>query len=185
MTYAIVKALHIIGFTCWFAGLFYVVRLFIYPTEAREEAGAERLVEQLSLMQRRLWSGITTPAMVATVFFGSWLAFLYGTLSTWLVVKLVLIALLLGYHHLLGRIHKELLAGTSTWSGRSLRMVNEVATLFLVAIVFVAVLKNALTLQLMATVLGVFGVLLVGGFVLYQRVRTARVESADAQGPTA
>ena len=61
MTYAIVKALHIIAFTCWFAGLFYVVRLFIYHTEAREEPGAERLVEQLALMQTRLWKGITTP----------------------------------------------------------------------------------------------------------------------------
>ena len=85
-----------------------------------------------------------------TVVFGVWLAFLYGTLSAWLVVKFGLVALLLAYHHLLGRIHSALLAGTSTWSSRSLRMLNEVATLFLVAIVFVAVLKNALTLQVMA-----------------------------------
>jgi putative membrane protein len=175
MTYLIVKALHIIGFTCWFAGLFYVVRLFIYNTEARQEAGGERLVEQLTLMQTRLWKGITTPAMIATVTFGLWLAYLYlkltENLSGWLVLKLALVGLLLGYHHLLGRIHRALINGTSSWSSRSLRMINEVATLFLVTIVFVAVLKNSLTLPLIASVLGVFAVLLVGGFVIYQQVR--------------
>jgi protoporphyrinogen IX oxidase len=172
VTYGIVKALHIIGFTCWFAGLFYVVRLFIYNTEARQEEGAERLVAQLSLMQTRLWKGITNPAMVLTVVFGLWLVHLYGTLSGWVTVKLALVGLLLGYHHLLGRIHRKILNGTSTWSSRALRMLNEGATLFLVAIVFVAVLKNSLTLQLAATIMGVFALLLIGGFVLYQKLRT-------------
>ena len=171
MTYTIVKALHIIGFTCWFAGLFYVVRLFIYNTEARQEEGNERLVAQLSLMQTRLWRGITNPAMFGTVVFGVWLVSLYGTLSGWVTVKLVLVAGLLGYHHLLGRIHRVILAGTSTWSSRSLRMLNEVATVFLVAIVFVAVLKNGLTLELAGAVMGVFLVLLIGGFALYQKLR--------------
>jgi len=170
MTYSIVKALHIIGFTCWFAGLFYVVRLFIYNTEAQEE-GAERLVEQLSLMQRRLWRGITTPAMVFTLIFGLWLVHLYGSLSGWVTIKLSLIALLVAYHHLLGRIHQQVLDRKSQWTSKSLRMLNEVATLFLVAIVFVAVLKDGLTLSIMATVLGVFAVILVGGFVIYQRVQ--------------
>jgi len=174
MTYGIVKALHIIGFTCWFAGLFYVVRLFIYHTEARQEEGAERLVAQLTLMQTRLWLGITNPAMVFTVVFGLWLAHLYGSFTGWLAVKLALVVLLLGYHHLLGRIHRALLAGTSTWRSKTLRMLNEVATLFLVAIVFVAVLKNGLTLPLIGAVLGIFAVLLVGGFVIYQRVRARR-----------
>ena len=182
MTYAIVKALHIIGFTCWFAGLFYVVRLFIYHTEARQEPGADRLVEQLSLMQTRLWKGITTPAMIFTVIFGLWLAYLYGNLPGWLTLKLALVLLLLGYHHLLGRIHRALHAGTSTWSSRSLRMINEVATLFLVAIVFVAVLKNALTLPLIAAILGVFSVLLLGGFVIYQRVRGRSRQATTPNG---
>ena len=170
MTYGIVKALHIIGFTCWFAGLFYVVRLFIYNTEAQEE-GAERLVDQLSLMQRRLWRGITTPAMVLTVIFGLWLVHLYGTISGWVTTKLILIGLLVGYHHLLGRIHRQLLNRSSTWTTTSLRALNEVATLFLVAIVFVAVLKDGLTLSLATQILGAFVTLLVGGFVIYQRIR--------------
>ena len=157
----------------------------LHHTEAREEPGTERLIQQLTLMQTRLWNGITNPAMVSTVVFGLWLAYLYGSLSTWLIAKLCLVALLLSYHHLLGRIHKALLAGTSTWSPRALRMLNEVATLFLVAIVFVAVLKNALTLQLMAAILGVFTVLLVGGFVIYQRVRAAKPKPSGAQDHSA
>ena len=170
MTYSIVKALHIIGFTCWFAGLFYVVRLFIYNTEAQEE-GAERLVEQLSLMQRRLWRGITTPAMVFTLIFGLWLVHLYGSLSGWVTIKLVLVGLLVGYHHVLGRIHRQVMERRCQWTSKSLRMLNEGATLFLVSIVFVAVLKDAFTLSIAAWVLGIFSVLLVGGFVIYQRVR--------------
>jgi putative membrane protein len=152
MTYGIVKALHIIAFTCWFAGLFYVVRLFIYNTEARERNDNPELIEQLSVMQSRLWNGITNPAMVFTMIFGLWLAHLYvqlyGGAPTWLIMD-----------------------GTSTWSSKSLRMVNEVATLLLVAIVFVAVLKSTLTLSVAATILLVFTVVLVGGFLLYQKVR--------------
>ena len=175
MTYGIVKALHIIAFTCWFAGLFYVVRLFIYNTEARDRNDNPELIEQLTVMQRRLWNGITTPAMVFTMIFGLWLAHLYvqsyGGAPTWLIIKLALVGSLVGYHYMLGIIHRRLTDGSSTWSSKSLRMVNEVATLFLVAIVFVAVLKNALTLSVAATILLVFTVLLVGGFMLYQKVR--------------
>ena len=116
MTYAIVKALHIIGFTCWFAGLFYVVRLFIYNTEAREQEGTEKLVAQLSVMQPRLWRGITNPAMVVTVIFGLWLVGLYGSFTGWVTIKLILVGGLLVYHHLLGRIHRAILGGTSMWS---------------------------------------------------------------------
>ena len=175
MTYGIVKALHIIAFTCWFAGLFYVVRLFIYNTEARERNDNPELIEQLSVMQRRLWNGITNPAMVFTMIFGLWLAHLYvqlyGGAPTWLIIKLGLVGSLFGYHYMLGIIHRRLMDGTSTWSSKSLRMVNEGATLLLVAIVFVAVLKSTLTLSVAATILVVFTFLLVGGFLLYQKVR--------------
>ena len=175
--YGIVKALHIIAFTCWFAGLFYVVRLFIYNTEARGRGDNPELIEQLSVMQSRLWRGITNPAMIFTMIFGLWLAGmyarLYGGVSNWLLIKFGLVFSLLGYHHFLGHIHRRILDGSSTWSSKSLRMINEVATLFLVSIVFVAVLKNTLTLSLAATILAIFIVLLVGGFLLYQKVRKA------------
>jgi len=174
--YLVIKALHIIGFTCWFAGLFYAVRLFIYNTEAREREPAARdvLVEQLNTMQHRLWYGITVPAMVFTLVFGFWLLHLYGDLSGWVIAKLVLVVALVGYHHLCQRIHKELVAGTCTWSSRSLRILNEVATVFLVAIVFTASLKHMLTLTLGLKIFGAFVLLLVVGFTFYQRVRAKR-----------
>ena len=178
--YFIVKALHIIGFTCWFAGLFYVVRLFIYNVEAREREPEVRdaLVEQFNLMQRRLWFGITVPAMVFTLVFGFWLLYLYKDVSGWVIAKLTLVFLLVGYHHVCGTIHKQLELGTCTWSSRSLRVLNEVATLFLVAIVFTASLKHMMTVGLAFKILGVFVLLLVMGFTLYQRVRRQREAAA-------
>ena len=142
--------------------------------EAREQEGTEKLVAQLSVMQTRLWRGITNPAMVVTVIFGLWLVGLYGSFTGWVTIKLILVGGLLVYHHLLGRIHRAILGGTSKWSSKSLRMINEVATLFLVSIVFVAVLKGALTLKVAAVVMGVFMILLVGGFAIYQKVRKNR-----------
>ena len=90
-----------------------------------------------------------------------------------LLIKFGLVGLLLGYHFLLSNIHRRILDGSSTWTSKALRMINEVASLYLVAIVFVAVLKNTLTLSLAATILAVFLVLLVGGFWIYQKVRKA------------
>jgi len=180
MTLLVIKALHIIGFTCWFAGLFYVVRLFIYNTEARDrnDAASEAMVAQFNGMQRRLWYGITWPALVVTVFFGGWMVVrmvsVYGTLAPWLHLKLGAVGLLVGYHLLLGHIHRRIVANRSTWSSRSLRILNEAATLFLVAIVFIAVLKDQLTLQVAAVVLGSFSLLLVVGFLVYQGVRRRR-----------
>lgn len=170
MTYETVKALHIIGFTCWFAGLFYIVRLFIYNVEARDRADAttEAFTTQYNLMQRRLWYGITWPAMVFTLVFGIWLLMkyvaLHGQLHGWLHVKLTLLLGLCGYHFLLGKIHKKLLGGQCTWSSKSLRMLNEIATVFLVFIVFVAVLKNAFTLATAGIVGGGLAFVLVAGF---------------------
>ena len=176
MTYSIVKALHIIAFTCWFAGLFYVVRLFIYNTEAlrRGTAHDDAFHEQFNTMQHRLWYGITWPAMVATLIFGTWLATLYGVLLPWLHLKLTLIALLVAYHLLLERIHRSLVQGKPRYSSNTLRAINEVATLFLVGIVFTAVLKDALTLALAAKIFGVFTALLFIGFFAYKWYRRSK-----------
>ncbi|MCP4447035.1 MAG: CopD family protein [Myxococcales bacterium] len=164
--YPLAKALHIIGFVCWFAGLFYAIRLFIYWAEAMERPPEERAVleEQLSIMTRRLWFGITWPSMIATVGFGSWLLYQYKLWSLpWVHIKLTLVALLVAYHLVSHRIYKQLKVGTCTWSSKSLRLWNEVATLFLVAIVYVAVFKQGLD-ALWGT-LGFFGfaiVLMIG-----------------------
>lgn len=172
----VAKALHIVFFTAWFAGLFYVVRLFIYNTEAQSRAGeaGEVLREQLTVMQRRLWLGITWPAMVGTLGCGAWLGTLHGWNHPWLHLKLGLVGALVGYHLLCGSIHRQLLAGESSWSSNGLRALNEVATLFLVSIVFLAVFKSGMTLTLALKVLGGFGAVLVLGFVGYRRVRQSR-----------
>ncbi len=164
--YPLAKALHIIGFVCWFAGLFYAIRLFIYRVEAQERAPEARAIleQQLAIMTRRLWFGITWPSMIATVGFGLWLLYQYKLWSLpWVHIKLALIVLLIAYHLVSHRIYKQLKAGVCTWSSKALRIWNEVATLLLVAIVFVAVFKQGLD-ALWGT-LGFFGfaiVLMIG-----------------------
>jgi putative membrane protein len=163
MGYLFAKALHIVGFVTWFAGLFYIVRLFIYHVEASARPEPERSVlhAQFTLMERRLWLAITVPAMVITVGFGSVLGYVYLsavplTVAAWLLVKLGLVALLLGYHLLCGRVRKQLAAGTCKWTSPQLRMWNELATLLLVAIVMLAVFKTLFS--------AVYGTLALVGF---------------------
>lgn len=147
MTFFVLRALHIIGVVCWFAGLFYIVRLFIYHTEALDDLQPKRgiLAAQFTLMAKRLWYAITIPSMLLTAITGGWLMFGYHDLvhEPWLHVKLTMLALLFGYHYDCGRIRKRLAAGEKPYSSRTLRIYNEVATFLLVGIVFVAVSRNA------------------------------------------
>jgi putative membrane protein len=150
VSYLLFKGLHVIGFVSWFAGLFYMVRLFIYHVEALDRPEPDRtiLASQFQVMERRLWFAITVPAMVMTLVFGSTLAVLYVRMSEglstqpWLHVKLTLVAVLVGYHLVCGKIRRQLAAGTCRWTSPRLRHWNEVATLLLVAIVMVAVFKS-------------------------------------------
>jgi putative membrane protein len=146
MTFFVLRALHIIGIVCWFAGLFYLVRLFIYHVEAFDEAEPKRgiLTTQFALMSRRLWYAITVPAMFLTATTGLWLMFGYHDLvhESWLHVKLTFLAILFGYHYDCGRIRKRLARGEHSHTSRQLRIYNEVATFLLVGIVFVAVSRN-------------------------------------------
>ena len=146
MTFLVLRALHIIGIVCWFAGLFYLVRLFIYHVEAFDEAEPKRgiLTAQFALMSRRLWYAITVPSMFLTAATGFWLMLGYHNVlqESWLHVKLVFLALLFGYHYDCGRIRKRLALGERSHTSRQLRIYNEVATFLLVGIVFVAVSRN-------------------------------------------
>lgn len=146
MTFFVLRALHIIGVVCWFAGLFYLVRLFIYQTEAMDKPESERAVlsPQLALMARRLWYAITVPAMFLTLTTGLWLMFGYHNVlaEPWLQMKIAMLAILFGYHHDCGRIRKRLEKGERAYTSRQLRIYNEVATFLLVGIVFVAVSRN-------------------------------------------
>ncbi len=169
------KALHIVALVAWFAGLFYIVRLFVYLRETQDRPPAERAVlePQLQLMSRRLWFGITWPAGIATVIFGTWLASYFVPPPPWLMLKFVLVAGLLGYHGACHVMHARLQAGHGVASGRFFRIWNEVATLFLVAIVFVVVLKDGLKMVYGVAGLLVFAAVLMVGITAYRRLRQA------------
>src|SRR5450432_2130765 len=98
--YLYIKALHIIFIVTWFSGLFYIVRLFIYNTEANAKPEPEKTIlrQQFSIMIRRLWMAITMPSAIITLILGPWVLFLYGSIETWMWIKLCFVALLYLYH---------------------------------------------------------------------------------------
>jgi putative membrane protein len=146
MTYLHFKALHIIFVVSWFAGLFYMPRLFVYHTEAKDKPSPEReiLLAQFTKMEKLLWNAIMTPASWLTLIFG--FIMLYITPAWldqgWMQLKLLFVAGLLVYHFFTHKILLELRQGIFRFSSFQLRLFNEVATIFLFSIVFLVVLKN-------------------------------------------
>ncbi len=168
------KALHIIFVVTWFAGLFYIVRLFIYDVEANSKENEVRdiLQKQFRIMQRRLWYGITWPSAVITIVTGTYLAYItnYYT-SFWLMLKLAFVLLLFLYQLICQKIFNQLQNSEVKWTSFQLRLWNELATLFLVSIVFIVVLKDTLGLLYgMAGLLIVTGVLLLA-IRIYKKAR--------------
>ena len=145
--YNYILAIHIIFVVCWFAGLFYMVRLFIYHTEAQEKPEPDRkiLSDQFELMERKLWYIITVPSMVFVVAAGvTMLIMVPGWLQQpWMQIKLCFVAGLLVYHFICQNKMKQMEKGVYTWTSTQLRIWNEVATILLFAIVFLAVLKDS------------------------------------------
>lgn len=142
-----VKALHIIFVVTWFAGLFYIVRLFIYHTEAEEKPEPEKsiLQKQYKLMEKRLWYGITWPSMILTWIFGVTLVtfnYTYYFSSLWFWFKIAFVAGLTLYHLQCHVMFRKLQNDKVAHRSFHLRLWNEVATIFLFAIVFLVVLKN-------------------------------------------
>src|SRR5882672_10869832 len=111
--YNYIKALHIIFIVTWFSGLFYIVRLFIYNTEAEGKEEPERsiLQAQFKVMIRRLWVGITWPSAVLTLIFGPWMWYLLGSIPGWLIVKLIFVVALYLYHLSLHNIFRQQMSG--------------------------------------------------------------------------
>jgi putative membrane protein len=173
MTYFYVKALHIIFVITWFAGLFYIVRLFIYSAEANLKTEPEKsiLLKQLGLMQNRLWYIITWPSAVLTIIFGGWIWYLYGSLPTWLLIKLCFVAGLFLYHLSLHAILKQQERGVFKYSSQQLRGWNEVATLFLVIIVMLAVVKQMLSVAWAVAGMVAFAIVLMIAIKLYKKLR--------------
>lgn len=173
MSYLYVKALHIIFIVTWFAGLFYMPRLLIYFAEADDQPEPVRgvLQTQLAMMQRRLWYGITWPSAVLTLILGTTMAYLYGSIPGWLWLKLGFVAMLYGYHLWCHVIFKQQQRGEIRYTSLQLRVINEIATVFLFAIVFLVVLKNALSMVWGLAGLAVFIVVLLVAIRTYKRLR--------------
>ena len=159
-----IKALHIIFIVTWFAGLFYIVRLFIYQAEANEKTEPERtiLLQQFGIMTKRLWFGITSPSALLTLILGPTTWYMtYGGFNnpgSWLMIKLCFVAGLYAYHWSLHVLFKQQSKGIFKYTSGHLRMWNEVATLFLVAIVMLAVVKQGMSF---VWALGSFALLIV------------------------
>lgn len=173
--FSYILALHIIFIVTWFAGIFYMVRLFIYNREAQDMEEPQRsiLQKQYNLMIRRLWLIITWPSAILTLILGPWMFIMYvqGSVPQWLVVKLLFVAGLYFYHFSLHKIYLQQKRGIFKYSSQQLRIWNEVATLFLFAIVFLAVLKNSLNTLKGLLALVLLAVILMIAIKLYKRSR--------------
>ncbi|MCC7483758.1 MAG: protoporphyrinogen oxidase HemJ [Burkholderiales bacterium] len=132
-----VKALHIVFMVTWFAGLFYLPRLFVYHALAEDETSRERF----QVMERKLYRGIMAPGAVLTVAFGAWLWLGYGISGGWLHAKLALVAVLVGYHLWCGRLLDDFRRDRNRRSHVWFRWFNEFPVVILVAVVILAVVK--------------------------------------------
>lgn len=145
--YNYILAIHIIFVVCWMAGLFYIVRLFIYHTEAQAKPEPDRTIlsDQFEIMERKLWYIISVPSMVFVLAAGiTMLIIVPGWLQQpWMQIKLTFVAGLVAYHFICQHKMKQMAKGIYNWTSTQLRIWNEVATIFLFAIVFLAVLKDA------------------------------------------
>ncbi len=173
--YLSVLSVHIIFVVSWMAGLFYSVRLFIYHTEANDRPPFERdiLQREFEKIERRLWNIITTPAMVLTLLAGIAMIVINPDLlkESWLHVKLAFVIGLVGYHFICQRIMNQLAAGIFKLTSFKLRLWNEVATIFLVAIVFTVVLKSAVNWIYGLAGLIIFSAVIMTAVKWYKRYR--------------
>lgn len=178
--YAYIKSLHIIFIVTWFAGMFYIVRLFIYNAESNNKIEPEKTIlqKQFSIMIRRLWFGITWPSAILTLLLGPWVMLngnwdkiIWDESGRWLLIKLCFVVLLYVYHFTLHSIYKQQAAGIYKYSSQQLRIWNEVATIFLVAIVMLATVKQSMSWVWGLTGLLCFIVILMSAIKLYKTVR--------------
>ncbi|MDB5280943.1 MAG: hypothetical protein JWO06_18 [Bacteroidota bacterium] len=172
--YPYIKALHIVFIVTWFSGLFYIVRLFIYNTEANGRPEVERqiLQSQFNLMIKRLWFGITWPSAVTTLFLGLWLLYMFNSLPNWLVIKLCFVFGLYLYHLSLHSIYRQQAQGIFKYTSQQLRIWNEVATIFLLAIVMLVVVRQGMSLVWALGGLAVFILILLSAIRIYKGLRT-------------
>jgi len=172
------KALHLIFMVSWFAGMFYMVRLFVYYSESEDNHGKNSSIfkSQYLLMQKRLWKIIAWPAMVLTLIFGFSMLYIqpFYLELPYMHVKLFFIFLLVIYHLIFHYIFLKQKNEASNFTSTQLRVWNEVATLFLVAIIFIIVLKNQLDGIYGTVGFILFGALLFAAVKWYKKIRNSK-----------
>lgn len=185
--YGYFKALHIIFIVTWFAGLFYIVRLFIYHTEAEQKAEPERTIlqSQFKIMEKRLWYGITWPSMFLTLVFGGSLLWVNPIFlsQAYFILKLAFVGALILYHFQCHVFFKQLQNDEVKSNSFKLRIWNELATIFLVAIVFLIVLRSNTGFIWGMLGMVVFAVTLMIAIKLYKKSR-AKKETENGEGST-
>ena len=174
--YFYIKAIHIIFIVTWFAGMFYIPRLFIYNTEAAEKPEPDKSVlhKQFTKMIRNLWLGITWPSAILTLIFGTWIGFLYGSIPQWLWIKLAFVAGLYAYHFTLQKIYNEQMKGLFKYTSQQLRVWNEIATIFLVAIVIIVSVKQSMSPVWGLLGLFLFIIILMSAIKIYKIIRSKK-----------
>ena len=179
--YGYIKAFHLIFVITWFAGLFYIPRLFVYQIEAFHKPSPEKeiLGKQLKLMVKRLWFIITWPSAVLALLFGLILFYINPTLiyMDWMQVKIGFILLLFGYHLLTHKYYKQLQIDVVNKTSSFMRIRNEGATFILFAVIFLVILKSAIN-----WIWGIVGILILGllimlGFKMYKNFRDKNPEA--------
>lgn len=173
--YNYIKALHLIFVITWFAGLFYIPRLFVYQIESSQKPSPEKeiLGKQLKLMAKRLWLIITWPSAILATLFATILLLLQPIWlqQPWMHLKLGFVALLFCYHFKCHQLFKQLQNDVVKWSSNRMRLFNEGSTLILFSVIFIVMLRNTLN-----WIFGVVGLILLMlvlmlGFKIYQRFR--------------
>ncbi|MBO9635403.1 MAG: CopD family protein [Chitinophagaceae bacterium] len=174
--YLYIKALHIIFVVTWFAGLFYMPRLLVYNAEAGDQPEPARSIlrDQYNLMSKRLWFGITWPSAVLTLILGLSTWYQLGVFPDWLKMKLLFVIGLFLYHGSLHMIARQQWKGVFKYGGQQLRIWNEVATIFLVAIVMLVVVKENMSVVWGLLGLILFVIVLMSAIKIYKLVRTKK-----------
>ncbi len=173
--YNYIKALHLIFVITWFAGLFYIPRLFIYQIEAYDKPETEKdiLTNQFKLMTKRLWFIITWPSAILASIFAFILLFMIPEWlqQPWMHVKLVFVVLLYAYHFKCHLIVKELQKDVVKWTSNQMRLWNEGSTLILFSVIFLVIVRDAI--NWIYGVIGIFvlAIILMLGIRIYKRIR--------------
>ena len=179
--YNYIKSFHLIFVITWFAGLFYIPRLFVYQIESFYKPSPEKeiLGKQLKLMSKRLWYIITWPSAILATIFAIWLLILqpYWLEQPWMHVKLLFVILLIIYHLKTHQYYKQLQNDEVKKTSSFMRIWNEGATFILFAVVFLVILKNAINWVYGIIGLIVLGVLIMLGFKVYKNIRAKNPEA--------